>query len=128
MIPQTIQQWHTLLASRDMSLLNTLLADNVVFYSPVVHTPQQGKAITTLYLSAAAMVLGNEHFRYLRETCVEDHAILEFETKINGIHVNGVDIITWNDENKITEFKVMIRPLKAINTLHDMMGNMLKSL
>jgi hypothetical protein len=96
-----------------------------MFYSPVVHKPQIGKAITTMYLSAAVHVFGNETFRYVREVIGESDAVLEFETEIEGIVVNGVDIIRWNDEGKITEFKVMIRPLKAINLIHEKMGEML---
>ena len=113
--------------SRDASRIPNLLADEVVFYSPVVHTPQVGKAITTMYLAAAVHVFGNDSFRYVREVVGENDAVLEFETKIDGIVVNGVDMICWNDEGKITEFKVMVRPLKAINLIHTKMGEMLKS-
>ncbi|KZZ39774.1 hypothetical protein A3758_25380, partial [Oleiphilus sp. HI0118] len=105
-----VEQWHKLLASRDPSGLNTLLADDVVFYSPVVHTPQNGKPITSMYLSAAFVVFFNESFKYVRETIADDHAILEFQTVVNGIEVNGVDMISWNEQGQITEFKVMVRP------------------
>ncbi|MGJ8671139.1 MAG: hypothetical protein ACSHXK_16770, partial [Oceanococcus sp.] len=108
--------------------LNELLADNAVFLSPVVHTPQIGKAITSAYLTAAFGVLFNESFRYVREIQSERDAMLEFEVEIDGIFMNGVDLIKWNDENKITEFKVMIRPLKAVNLLHQKMAEMLKAI
>ena len=99
-----------------------LLADDVVFQSPVVHTPQRGKAITTQYLAAALQVLNNESFTYLNEWIGETSAVLEFQSVIDGIEINGVDIIAWNAAGKITHFKVMVRPLKAINLLHQMMG------
>ena len=120
-----IHQWHEIVRTRDAISLNNLLADDVVFHSPVVHTPQVGKAITTMYLSAAILVFGNESFRYIREVVGESDAVLEFETEIDGIVVNGVDMIRWNDEGRITEFKVMVRPLKAINIIHQKMGEML---
>ena len=104
-----------------------MLTDDVVFYSPVVHTPQIGRAITTMYLSAALHVFGNDSFRYIREVVGESDAVLEFETEIDGIVVNGVDMIRWNADGKITEFKVMVRPLKAINIIHQKMGEMLQA-
>lgn len=123
-----VEQWHEILKTKNAAGLGTLLAENVVFYSPVVHTPQKGKAITTLYLSSAFYVFFNDSFEYVRETIADDHALLEFKTVINNVEVNGIDMITWNEEGKVTEFKVMVRPLKAINTIHEMMGEMLKKL
>ena len=120
-----ISSWHNIVRTRDASGLNALLADDVVFYSPVVHTPQVGKAITAMYLSAAVQVFGNESFRYVREVVGESDAVLEFETEIDGIVINGVDMIKWNAKGQITEFKVMIRPLKAVNLIHQKMGDML---
>ncbi len=93
-----------------------------MFHSPVVHAPQVGKPVTVLYLTAALDVFGNGSFRYIREVVGESDAVLEFETEIDGIIVNGVDIIRWNGEGKIVEFKVMIRPLKAINLIHQKMA------
>lgn len=104
-----------------------MLANGVVFYSPVVHTPQVGKAITAAYLTAALHVLGNESFRYVREVIGPSDAVLEFESEIDGIVINGVDIIKWSADDKITEFKVMIRPLKAINLIHEKMAEMLSN-
>jgi hypothetical protein len=122
-----IHQWHEIVRTRDASGLSDLLADDVVFYSPVVHTPQNGKVITTMYLTAAIHVFGNDSFRYVREVVGERDAVLEFETEIDGITVNGVDMIRWNEDGKITEFKVMVRPLKAINLIHQKMAAMLKA-
>jgi hypothetical protein len=121
-----ISQWHNIVRTRDASGLADVLAEDVVFYSPVLHTPQVGKAITTMYLGAAVKVFGNDSFQYVREIVGETNAVLEFETQIDGILINGVDLIAWNDEAKITEFKVMIRPLKAINLIHQKMGEMIQ--
>jgi hypothetical protein len=123
--PAAIETWHKLMKARDSQGLDRLLADDVVFQSPVVHTPQVGKAITQLYLTAAMEVLGNEAFRYVGEWFGPTSAILEFETEIDGIKINGIDMIGWNDAGQITSFKVMVRPLKAINKLHAMMGALL---
>jgi SnoaL-like domain len=114
--------WHDYFNSHDLADLDALLADDAVFESPVVHTPQVGKAITFKYLASAANVLGGEGFRYTGEWHAENSAILEFENVIDGIKINGIDMIWWNDDQKITRFKVMVRPLKAVNMLHQMMG------
>ena len=120
-----LQRWHHLVQSRDIAGLDQLLADEVIFHSPVVHTPQRGKQVTIQYLSAAFHVFFNESFRYVREVTGSHDAILEFKVEIDGIEVNGVDMMAWNDEGRITEFKVMLRPLKAINLIHQKMGEML---
>ena len=122
-----IEIWHSIVRTRDARGFGELLADDVVFFSPVVHTPQVGKAITTMYLSAAVHVFGNESFKYVREIVGKSDAVLEFETEIDSIVINGVDMIKWNDDGRITEFKVMIRPLKAINLIHQKMGEILAS-
>ena len=123
-----IQAWHDVVRRRDMAALQRLLADDVVFHSPVVHTPQRGKAITFQYLMGAMHVLNNASFRYEREIVGERDAVLEFATEIDGIQINGVDLIRWNDDGQITDFKVMVRPLKAVNMLHQKMGAMLEQL
>lgn len=120
-----LKLWHQLAKQRDAQGLNELLADEVVFHSPVVHTPQVGKAITKKYLAAAFQVFFNETFRYVREIKGERDAVLEFQVELDGIAVNGVDMLKWNDSGKVTEFKVMLRPLKAINLIHQKMGAML---
>jgi hypothetical protein len=120
-----IQTWHQLVRERDVSGLDALLADEVVFYSPVVHTPQVGKGITKTYLGAALHVLSNESFRYTRELTDDRGAVLEFQVELDGITVNGVDMIRWNESGRLTEFKVMIRPLKALNLVHKKMAEML---
>ncbi|MBB3175840.1 nuclear transport factor 2 family protein [Variovorax sp. Sphag1AA] len=126
MSPDPIAAWHQLLKDRNAQGLDALLADDAVFHSPVVHTPQVGRALTRAYLAAAFHVFFNETFHYVRELKSERDAVLEFEVQIDGIAVNGVDMIKWNDEGKITDFKVMIRPLKAINLVHQKMAAMLQ--
>ncbi len=121
-----ITAWHGLVQRRDMAALDSLLADDVVFHSPVVHTPQRGKAITTQYLTGAMQVLNNASFRYERETIGPHDAVQGFATEIDGIQINGIDLIRWNDAGQITDFKVMVRPLKAVNMLHQQMGAMLE--
>lgn len=128
MIKNTIATWHKLVEDRDAAGLDNILAENVVFHSPVVHTPQAGKPITTLYLTAALHVLNNDTFTYLREIISGNNAVLEFQTVIDDIAINGVDMITWGDDGRITDFKVMMRPLKAINLVHKMMGDMLQKI
>jgi hypothetical protein len=119
--------WHELIENSNPAGLDDILADDAVFHSPVVHTPQRGKQLTKMYLSAAFLVLAGEQFRYVREVVGDCEAVLEFETVVDGIKINGVDIISWNEEGKITEFKVMVRPLKAINMLHQKMQEMLEA-
>jgi ketosteroid isomerase-like protein len=128
MIENTVAAWHKLVDAKDAAGLDNILAENVVFHSPVVHTPQVGKPITTLYLIAALHVLNNDTFKYLREVISGNNAVLEFSTVIEGITINGVDMITWGADGRITDFKVMIRPLKAINLIHRMMGEMLEKI
>ncbi|WP_382324457.1 nuclear transport factor 2 family protein [Hydrogenophaga sp. UC242_50] len=122
-----LDTWHNLVQTRNARGLRELLADEVVFHSPVVHTPQAGKAVTTQYLAAAFQVFFNASFRYVREVVGPRDAVLEFQVEIDGITVNGVDMIRWNDEGRITDFKVMIRPLKAINLIHQKMAAMLQA-
>ena len=126
MMPFPIERWHAIVKSRDALGLGELLADDAVFESPVVHTPQVGKAITEKYLNAAMHVLNNDTFRYLNEWYGERSAVLEFQCSCDGVLINGVDIIEWNEAGRISRFKVMVRPLKAINTLHEIMRNMLQ--
>lgn len=121
MAHQTLEAWHQVIAQQDVQGLDTLLAHNAVFHSPVVHTPQRGKPLVKKYLTAAFSVLGHESFRYVREIVDGRHAMLEFTVELDGILVNGIDIITWNDNGRIADFKVMIRPLKAIHLVKDRM-------
>lgn len=120
--------WHQLVRSQDAAGLDALLADDAVFLSPVVHTPQRGKPLARAYLSGAFKVFFNPTFRYVREIVGSSDAMLEFETEIDGTLVNGVDIIKWNSDGQIVEFKVMLRPLKAINLIHERMGAMLAAM
>lgn len=123
-----IDTWHQLIKHKNAAGLDDILADDAVFHSPVVHTPQQGKALTKFYLSAAIMVLGGSNFEYVREVIGESDAVLEFTAEVDGIHINGVDMVHWNADGKIDDFKVMIRPLKAVNLLHGLMRQMLEQM
>jgi SnoaL-like domain len=120
-----LQKWQSFVKSGDTALLWDLLHPDVVFESPVVHTPQRGRDIAFKYLTAATKVLGGPTFRYLGEWTSERGAVLEFTNEIAGITINGVDIITFDADGRITNFKVMVRPLKAINLLHRLMGEQL---
>ncbi|MEC7766523.1 MAG: nuclear transport factor 2 family protein [Pseudomonadota bacterium] len=122
-----ITKWHEVVSTKNYQLLEEILDDNVIFYSPVVFTPQKGKEITKIYLSAAAEVFEGNSFSYVRELIKDNEAALEFKLELDEIKVNGVDLITWNHEKRITEFKVFIRPLQAVNALHQKMGAMLES-
>jgi len=119
--------WHRLVREQDPGGLDALLDDDAVFVSPVVHTPQRGKRVAAAYLSAAFQVFFNPTFRYVREIVGPSDAMLEFETEIDGVLVNGIDLIKWNETGRIVEFKVMIRPLKAIQVVHERMASMLQA-
>jgi hypothetical protein len=125
--PNPVSQWHQIVQQRSAQGLDALLSDQVVFHSPVVHTPQVGKPLTTMYLTGALYVFCNDTFRYVREVVGSHDAILEFQVEIDGVSVNGVDMLKWDDDGKITEFKVMLRPLKAVNLIHQKMAAMLQA-
>ena len=146
MIEDVVERWHSYLKGELPGGLDELLDDDVVFYSPIVFTPQRGKAVTALYLQAAAVALpgdsasatsgggsdsageGGSGFRYTKKVLDGDTAVLEFETTIDGKYVNGVDIIRCNDAGRIIEFRVMIRPLQAVNAVHRQMGETLEKM
>ena len=117
-----LDKWYAYIKSHDHKALWELLHPDAVFESPVVHTPQRGRDITFKYLASAEKVLGGPGFTYLGEWRSDTGAVLEFENEVEGIKINGVDIITFDKDNRITHFKVMVRPLKAINMLHRLMG------
>lgn len=123
-----IARWHQVVRSGDMTALDSLLAEDAVFHSPIVHAPQEGKALTKMYLMAASEVFLNGTFTYVREIVGERDAMLEFEATVDGIHVNGVDIIRWRPDGKIVDFKVMLRPRKAILLMQERMAKMLESM
>lgn len=120
-----LDKWYAFMRTKDAASLWNLLHPDVVFESPVVHTPQAGRDLTFKYLKSAEKVLGGPGFKYLGEWRNDTGAVLEFETEIDGIKINGVDMITFAEDGCITHFKVMVRPLKAINLLHRLMGEQL---
>ena len=127
MQPNALHAWHEVVRTRDVRALDALLAENAVFHSPVVHTPQVGKALTSQYLRAAMHVFFNETFHYVREIADGQQAMLEFEVVMDGVHVNGIDVIHWNEQGLIDDFKVFIRPLKGIQAVHARMAAMLQA-
>jgi hypothetical protein len=119
--PAALAAWHAIAESRDPAGLDALLTDDVVFRSPAVHTPQEGKAVTTAYLSAAITVLGPT-LTYLREWYADDSAVLEFRAELDGLTVHGIDMLTWNADGQLTDFTVMVRPFKGLQKLMELMA------
>ena len=122
--PAALRAWHAIVAARDPALLIDLLADDVEFRSPAVFAPQQGKALTTLYLSGALVVLGPS-LRYVSEWYDDSSAVLEFEASLDGVYVQGVDILRWNADSKLISFTVMVRPLRGLEKLVELMARQL---
>ncbi|MBQ0735276.1 nuclear transport factor 2 family protein [Aquimarina celericrescens] len=118
--------WHQFVNNRDTSRLDDLIADDAILHSPVVWTPQKGKKIVNIYLTAAASIIANKHFKYVREVTNKEHSILEFSTVIEGVTVEGVDMLTFDEEGKLQDIKVMLRPLKGIQIVHQKMGEFLE--
>ena len=134
-----LDNWHLHLKGEFPGGLDALLHEDCAFYSPIVFTPQQGKTLTKMYLQAAGGTFSEgdkekspgqkeSAFRYIKEVCSGNEVVLEFESEIQGKYINGVDIITFDDEGLVTEFKVMIRPLQAVNLMHSQMQAMLESM
>jgi SnoaL-like domain len=122
--PAPIQAWHAVVAAKDPALLDALLADDVVFRSPAVFAPQEGKTLTTAYLSAALVVLGPT-LRYVDEWYAESSGVLEFEAEVDGLLVQGVDILRWDEAGMLTAFTVMVRPLRGLQQLITRMAELL---
>lgn len=122
--PSAVRSWHAVVASQDMALLDDLLADEVVFRSPAVFAPQQGKALTARYLTSAMLVLGPS-LRYISQWHDHNSAVLEFEADLGGVYVQGVDMLRWNDEGKLVSFTVMVRPLRGLEKLIELMARQL---
>jgi hypothetical protein len=124
--PQALRRWHAVVTAKDPALLDDLLADDVVFRSPAVFAPQEGKALTAGYLSAALKVLGPS-MRYAGQWHDQTGAVLEFEADLDGVYVQGVDLLRWNDEGKLVSFTVMVRPLRGLQKLVELMALQLGS-
>ena len=122
-----LERWHQGLKSQEQDFLDEILDDSCIFTSPIVFKPIEGKEMSKFYLMGAGQTFDMERFRYVRELVDGLDTVLEFETYIDDISVNGVDIIRWNEEGRITDFKVMIRPLQAINALQKKMSEALES-
>ncbi|TWE12318.1 nuclear transport factor 2 family protein [Rudaeicoccus suwonensis] len=125
-LPKAVRRWYDIAAAKDASQLPGILADGVVFRSPAVHTPQEGRALTTAYLSAALAVLGPS-LRYHRNWISDTSAVLEFTAELDGLQVHGIDMIAWDEHDRLVEFTVMVRPMKGLHRLVELMGAQLQS-
>ena len=122
-----IIKWHEVVKNRDYNLLESILADDIIFYSPVVYTPQKGKQLALQYLMAASEVFNTSSFKYDKEVIGRSNASLEFSLTLDNTDINGIDLISWDESGKILEFKVFIRPLQGVNMIHKLMQGMLES-
>jgi len=127
MKPKVIATWHEAVLKHDLSAFEALVADDAVFESPALHKPQVGKALVSMYLRGALLVLDNGTFRYVDEWISERSAVLEFEAVVDGLQVNGVDILRWNDDDRVTGFKVMMRPFKGLTAVMAAMRKLLEA-
>lgn len=124
-----LERWHSVIKNGSKPAdLAAIVREDAVFHSPVVHTPQKGRDIVVAYLAAAGQTIGNDSFSYVRELVDGNEALLEFTTQMDGIHVNGIDLIRFDNDGKIADFKVMIRPLKAVNKVWEQMAEMLEKM
>jgi hypothetical protein len=123
-----LDTWHNFVKNKNYEDFSDFIDDDAVLYSPIVFTPIKGSFMVGMYLMAAAEIIGNGSFKYVREVCDNENAILEFETEINGITVEGVDMIRFTKDGKLKEIKVMVRPLQAVNVVHEKMGEYLKKM
>lgn len=126
MTPPVITRWTSIIENGRTDELDALIAEDAVFFSPAVFTPQEGRQKTLMYLKAAVKVFGTNDFRYVEQWFKDQSAILEFAATIDGIYVNGIDMIHWNDQQQIVSFKVMLRPLKALQTIIPAMAELLQ--
>jgi hypothetical protein len=122
-----IIKWHEVVKNRDYNLLESILSDDIIFYSPVVYTPQKGKQLALQYLMAASEVFNSTSFQYNKEMIGESSASLEFSLTLDSTDINGIDLISWDKTGKINEFKVFIRPLQGVNMIHKLMQGMMES-
>jgi hypothetical protein len=124
---EPVSKWHEVVKNRDYNLLTKILHDDVIFYSPVVYSPQHGKDITLKYLAAASEVFNSSNFKYIKEINNQNFTSLEFTLTIEDTEINGIDLISWDDAGLITEFKVFMRPLRGVNLMHKLMQQMLEN-
>jgi len=127
MMNEPVSKWHEVVKNRDYNLLTEILHNDVIFYSPVVYSPQHGKDVTLKYLAAASEVFNSSNFKYIKEINNQNCASLEFTLTIDDTEINGIDLISWDDTGLITEFKVFIRPLQGVNLIHKLMQQMLEN-
>lgn len=126
MIPQeTLQRWHEMVAAGDLSKVGEIAHEDVVFRSPVAHTPYQGREALALVLSTVARQF--EDFTYHRQFATEDgmSVALEFSAHVGGKQLKGADFIKFDEDGLIVEFEVMIRPVTGLMALGQAMGSAL---
>ena len=116
-----LARWHDVVRRRDAAGLPGLIAEDAVFRSPAVHTPQEGRDVVVGYLTAAFTILG-PGLTYEREWLGDDSAVLQFRTVVGGLDVSGVDIISWDEDGQIVDFTVMVRPAAALTVVIEHMG------
>ena len=114
-------RWHDVVRRHDAAGLPGLIAEDAVFRSPAVHTPQEGRDVVVGYLTAAFTVLG-PGLTYEREWLGDDSAVLQFRAVVGGLDVSGVDIISWDEDGQIVDFTVMVRPAAALTVVIEHMG------
>lgn len=127
MIPPVIERWLDVVENDRTAEIESMLAEDAVFYSPAVFTPQEGRAKAAAYLTAASKMFSDTDFHYVEQWYGERSAVLEFAATIDGKYVNGIDMIHWNDDGQIVSFKVMMRPLKGLEAIMPKMAELLMS-
>ena len=121
-VAESMKRWHTMIDTRDLSALSNLLSDDVVFRSPMAHTPYPSAPVVAMILSTVINVF--ENFRYHRDFASVDgkNVVLEFSAEVGGKELKGIDMIQFDEQGKIVEFEVMIRPMSGLQALGEEMG------
>lgn len=121
----SLTSWHQMVAAKNLSNLPQLLAPNAVFRSPMAHSPYPGAPVVSTILNTVLQVF--ENFTYHRELATDDglNVVLEFSATVNGKDLKGIDMIRFDENGKIVEFEVMVRPLSGLQALGEEMGRRL---
>ena len=123
--PPVVERWLQVIEDGQTAQLDDMLAEDAVFYSPAVFTPQRGRATVLAYLHAAEQIFSATNFHYVQKWYGENSAVLHFAADVDGLSLEGIDMIQWNDAGKITSIKVMIRPFKALQGVIAKMAELL---
>ncbi|BBP81994.1 MULTISPECIES: nuclear transport factor 2 family protein [Pseudomonas] len=124
-VAASLQRWHHLIASQDLSRLPELLHPEAVFRSPMAHTPYPGAQAVNLILNTVIQVF--QDFAYHRELASADglSVVLEFSARVGERELKGIDMIRFDEEGRIVDFEVMIRPMSGLAALGEEMGRRL---